>query len=306
MSRGYEPEEFIGSREVSEERERKAHPPAGNGEPRDQVQDERAQGAGSQTNPSAARSPEVRKVYEIRGRTYRLRTSEIATMVEAGKFRAIAQEDLAEFAYGNDKSRMRPDVENLIRQGLVLVKAVPHEEKGSRQLLTLTKAGHRFLTVNRIAGKDQTLYFGFAKPREAHHDADLYRLYQKAADKIERGGGRNLRVVLDYELKKLIYHDLAKLGPDRATAKSKRTVAERHGLQVVRGKIPLPDVRIEYDAPDGDRARVDIELATRHYRGRSLAEKVLAGFSMYAHASDVSNLRRVLDQRELTAEILSL
>ena len=129
------------------------------------------------------------------------------------------------------------------------MKSIPDEEKGSRQLLTLTKSGHRFLTENRIAGKDQALYFGFAKPREAHHDADLYRLYQKAADKIERGGGRNLWVVLDYELKKRVYHELAKLGPDRASAESKRTVAERHGLQVVRGKIPLPDVRIEYDTP---------------------------------------------------------
>jgi len=43
-----------------------------------------------------------------------------------------------------------------------------------------------------------------------------------------------LRVVLDYELKKRVYHELAKLGPDRASAESKRTVAERHGLQVVR------------------------------------------------------------------------
>jgi hypothetical protein len=51
---------------------------------------------------------------------------------------------------------------------------------------------------------------------------------------------------------------------------------------------------------------VDIELATSHYRGRHLAEKVRAGFSIYAHANDVSNLRCVLDQRELTAEILSL
>jgi len=306
MARGYEPEEFIGPREVSEERERKAQQPSRNGEPRDQVREEREQGAGSQTNPVAARSPELRKVYEIRGRTYRLRTSEIATMVELGKFRAIAQEDLTEFAYGSDKGRMKPDVENLFRQGLVQMKSVTHEEKGSRQLLALTKAGHRFLTENRIAGKDQALYHGFTKPREAHHDADLYRLYQKAADKIERGGGRNLRVVLDYELKKRVNHDLAKLGPDRVSAESKRTVADRHGLQVVRGKIPLPDVRIEYDTPDGERARVDIELATSHYRGRHLAEKVRAGFSIYAHASDVSNLRRVLDQRELTAEILSL
>jgi hypothetical protein len=306
MARGYEPEEFIGPREVSEERERKAQQPSRNDESRDQVREEPAQGAGSHTDPGAARSPELRQVYEIRGRTYRLRTSEIITMVEVGKFRAIAQEDLSEFTYGSDKGRTRPDVENLIRQGLLQMKSIPHEEKGSRQLLTLTKSGHRLLTENRITGKDQALYFGFAKPREAHHDADLYRLYQKAAAKIERGGGQNLRVVLDYELKKRVYHELAKLGPDRASAESKRTVAERQRLQVVRGKIPLPDMRIEYDTPDGDRARVDIELATSHYRGRHLAEKVRAGFSIYAHASDVSNLRRLLDQRELTAEILSL
>ena len=306
MARGYEPEEFIGPREVHEEPANKAQRPSRNDELRDQVREAREQGTASQTNPGTARSPELRKVYEIRGRTYRLRTSEIATMVEVGKFRAVAQEDLTEFAYGSDKSRMRPDVENLIRQGLVQMKSIPHEEKGSRQLLALTKAGHRFLTESRIAGKDQALYFGFAKPREAHHDADLYRLYQKAVDKIDRGGGRNLRVVLDYELKKRVYRDLAKLGPDRASAESKRTAAERHGLQVVREKIPLPDVRIEYDTPDGERARVNIELATGHYRGRHLAEKVRAGFSIYAHANDVSNLRRVLDQRELTAEILSL
>jgi len=306
MARGYEPEEFIGPREVPEERDQKAHPPSRSDEPRDQAREERGQGPDSQTNPGTARSPELRKVYEIRGRTYRLRTSEIAAMVEVGKFRAIAQEDLAEFAYGSDNGRMGPDVENLFRQGLVQMKSVPHEEKGSRQLLALTKAGYRFLTENRFAGKDQALYFGFAKPREAHHDADLHRLYQKAAGKIERAGGRNLRVVLDYELKKRVFHDLAKLGPDRASAESKRTVAEQNGLQVVRGRIPLPDMRIEYDTPDGERARVDIELATSHYRGRHLAEKVRAGFSIYAHASDVSTLRRVLDQRELTAEILSL
>jgi hypothetical protein len=306
MARGYEPEVVTGPREVPEEPERKAQQPSRNEESRDQVREERAQWAGSHTDPGAARSPELRQVYEIRGRTYRLRTSEIATMVEVGKFRSIAQEDLTEFAYGSDKGRMRPDVENLIRQGLVQMKSISQKEKGSRQLLALTKSGHRFLTENRIARKDQALYFGFVKPREAHHNADLYRLYQKAVDKIERGGGRNLRVVLDYELKKRVYHELAKLGPDRASAESKRTVAEQHGLQVVRGKIPLPDVRIEYDTPEGQRARVDIELATGHYRGRHLAEKVRAGFPIYAHASEVSNLRRVLEQRELTAEILSL
>jgi hypothetical protein len=94
MARGYEPEEFIGPREVSEEREPKAQQPSCNEESRDQVREEPAQGAGSHTDPGAIRSPELRQVYEIRGRIYRLRTSEITTMVEVGKFRAIAQEDL--------------------------------------------------------------------------------------------------------------------------------------------------------------------------------------------------------------------
>jgi hypothetical protein len=60
---------------------------------------------------------------------------------------------------------MRPDVENLIRQGLVQMKSIPHEEKGSRQLLTLTKSGHRFLTENRIAGRNQP--FTLALPNHA-------------------------------------------------------------------------------------------------------------------------------------------
>jgi len=47
MARGYEPEEFIGPRQVSEERERKAQQPSRNDESRDQVREERAQGAGS-------------------------------------------------------------------------------------------------------------------------------------------------------------------------------------------------------------------------------------------------------------------
>ena len=75
---------------------------------------------------------------------------------------------------------------------------------------------------------------------------------------------------------------------------------------MVRGKIPLPDLRIEYETRGGEVARVDLELVTEHYRGRTLAEKVCAGFSIYAHAQDAAGLRRVMDQRELTAEILSL
>ncbi|HKW35199.1 MAG TPA: hypothetical protein VJN92_19465 [Candidatus Acidoferrum sp.] len=42
------------------------------------------------------------------------------------------------------------------------------------------------------------------------------------------------------------------------------------------------------------------------YRGRYIAEKVRAGFSWYTPRRQADRLRRVLDQRELTAEILCL
>jgi hypothetical protein len=303
MSRGYQPEEHLDPRGPSEGREPTVSEEPKTDEAREQVRNDASPSPGREPNRVATRPAEPRTVYELRGRTYRLRNSEIATMVELGKFRAVATEDLAEFVYGGKNDRMRPDVENVVRQGLAEMKSIPHEEMGSRQLLTLTKNGHGFLTQTQSAGKGQALYHGFTKPREAHHDANLYRLYQKAAAKVERKGGRNLRVVLDYELKKHLYRDLAK---DRNSSDRKHAIAEKLGLQVVRGKIPVPDVRIEYETRDGERARVDLELATSHYRGRNLSEKVRAGFSLYAHADDISNLRRILDQRELTAEILSL
>jgi hypothetical protein len=306
MSRGYQPEDHLDPRVTSAERRTKASDLPKPGEAREQASDDGPLSSPQEPDRVAIRTTEPRTVYELRGRTYRLRTSEVATMVELGKFRAVASEDIAEFVYDGNKDRMRPDVEQLFRQGLIEMKSIPHELIGSRQSLTLTKNGHRFLTQTQSAGQGQVLYHGFTKPREAHHDADLYRLYQKAAAKIDGQGGRNLRVVLDYEMKKRLYRDLAKFGNGRKSASVKQAVAETHGLKVVRGKIPVPDVRIEYETRDGDRARVDLELATGHYRLRNLAEKVLAGFAIYAHADEASKLRRILDQHELTAEILSL
>jgi hypothetical protein len=306
MSRGYQPEDHLDPRVSSGERGANAGDPQKPDEFRERASNDGPQSPAHEPDRVASRSTEPRTVYELRGRTYRLRSSEVATMVDLGKLRAVASKDLAEFVYDGNNDRMRPDVEDLFRQGLVEMKSVPNELIGSRQLLTLTKSGHRFLTQTQSAGKNQVVYHGFKKPREAHHDADLYRLYQKAAAKIEDQGGRNLRVVLDYELKKRLYRDLAKFGEDRKSASAKRTVAETHGLKVVQGKIPVPDVRVEYETRDGERARVDLELATGHYRLRNLVEKVLAGFSIYAHADEASKLRKILDQRELTAEILSL
>lgn len=260
----------------------------------------------SPERPSPDRQPEIplrdaRTALYDRDRGYRLRKSEIHTIVELGKFRVIATHDLAEHAYGGERETAERDLESLFRQGLARQGTFAGPEANPRELLTLTKRGYRLLRANRLAPKQQAVYYGFVKPREANHDADLYRLYQKEAARIAKQGGTNLRVVLDYELKRIINRETARLG---TTARPE--IAARHGLQMVRNKIPVPDLRIEYETRGGDMARINLELVTEHYRGRHVADKVHAGFSLYTPHGEADHLRRVLDQHELTAEILSL
>ena len=45
--------------------------------------------------------------------------------------------------------------------------------------------------------------------------------------------------------------------------------------------MQFPDVRIEYEQPDGREGREDLELATEHYNSRQMAAKRAAGFTMH-------------------------
>jgi hypothetical protein len=246
------------------------------------------------------------RAYYIRDRAYLLRDSEIHSMKEIGKFRVIAAADLARYAYGDDSKRMERDLQRLERESLVSEKTLEISQKKTLRVITLTKAGHRLLKRTNQLPDNQAIYHGLVKSREAQHDADLYRLYQKEAARIERAGGRPVRVILDYEIKRDLNRDLALLGPEKDDPDRKQEIAAKHGLEIVNGKIPIPDMRVEYVDAELALQRVDLELATREYRPRSLAEKAKAGFSIYGRAEDASRLRRILDERELTREILTL
>jgi hypothetical protein len=251
--------------------------------------------------PKDPRSPGSSRVLYERDRAHKLRSSQVHTLSNLAKFRVIATDDLAKHSYRDDREGMQQDVSNLIRQGLVRCGTFEGPDANPRALLTLTKTGHRLMRANRLVPKGQSTYHGFVKPKEANHDADLYQLYQKEAGKILDKGGRNLRVVLDYELKRKLNRDFARFGTE-----SRPEIAARHGLQVVGNKIPVPDLRIEYENREGDMGRVDLELTTENYHPRQIAEKARAGFSLYASPSDADRVRRILDQHEITAEILTL
>ena len=246
------------------------------------------------------------RTYYVRDRAYRLRESEMQSLKEIGRFRVIPVSDLAKYAYGGNRERMEKDIRGLARQSLLTDKTVEISQKKTLRVVTLTKAGHRLLKRTNQLPDNQPIYHGLVKPREVKHDADLYRLYQKEAARIERSGGRPVRVILDYEIKRNLNRDLTLLGPEKDNLDRKAEVAEKHGLALVNGKIPVPDMRVEYEDAELLLQRVDLELATREYRPRSLAEKAKAGFAIYGRAEDAPRLRRILDDRELTREILTL
>jgi DNA-binding MarR family transcriptional regulator len=256
--------------------------------------------------PKDVPSRDSRAVLYDRYRGYDLRESEIQTLTDLGKFRVINAEDLARHGYAGDRGRMERETESLMRQGLVEEKRFETSISKSARIYTLTKAGRRLIDRSGRVPIDQEIYAGFVKPREAKHDAELYRVYQKEEDRIERRGCRVRRMLLDFELKKKVNRDLTRLGPEKDDPDKKRDVAERHGLRVVHGRIPVPDLQIEYQMPDQSIARVNLELTTADYRPGQIADKARAGFTLYSHGDDASHVRRVLSDRELTAEILSL
>jgi hypothetical protein len=249
-----------------------------------------------------------RSHYADRDRTYALRRSEIHALTEVGKFRVVGVDDLATFVYNGDRERMRSDLRNLSRQGLIEHRGTSPLKKESRRVLTPTERGERLIRRHGFVPEDQAIYSGLVKPKEAEHDTDLYRMYHKAAVEIERKGGKVLGVQLDYELKEKLYERLgrAQARGEGETQRLKETFARDLQLPVVHGKVSFPDLRIEYATQENEIARLDLELATRHYHAGHIAEKARAGFQLYARPQDTAGLRRVRDEHEITAAILSL
>jgi len=94
--------------------------------------------------------------------------------------------------------------------------------------------------------------------------------------------------------------------PDKDQRHERISIASQFDLKVVHGKIPIPDLRIEYEDDCRDVRHLDLEIATRDYRPQGLGEKAKAGFHMFARQQDHAKLRRVLDTQEISARIFAL
>src|SRR5205814_7615138 len=126
-------------------------------------------------------------------------------------------------------AHMRQDLENLRAQGLVEERTFLRAHKSARRMVTLTEPGYRIVKKSSGPREGQKIYHGFVKPRELDHDADLYKVYQKAVERIQdQGGGKPVRVRLDFELKEAINREkqAARTLPEKERAMRLRAVAE--------------------------------------------------------------------------------
>ena len=223
---------------------------------------------------------------------YALRGSEVRILAATGSFRVIPQGDLERA--GLAPRRTAKDVAHLRREDLLI--STPYVVGRERcALLTLTEAGRALLENSRREHTvfDQAFRSGPSKQRELAHDSRLFQAYVSAAEGIERDGGRIRGIRLESELKTAYQRFLQEPNRHRPNSTGRprndldaiRHWASAHGLPVTEDSVRFPDLRIEYERPDGSRAHEDIEVITPNYRGAHLATKAAAGFSAYRYPS---------------------
>lgn len=255
----------------------------------------------------------------------KLHEQEKQLLLEAGRFRVLTVKDIAKNIYAGDERAARSSLRYLKEQGMISLDTVNARRDGRARpveridVVTLTKDGEKLARHANALEPGQRLYHGLVKPREVEHDAQIYRAYMKEAARIERAGGANLRVQLDFELKSQIQkaiHAEQKANSDRDISEIKQQVARQFELPYVNDGIQIPDARIEYDLPrkgdptvdQGPRTgHDDIEVLTAAYSPSHLRSKAQAGFHVYASASDRASLTaKIEDDHHLMERVLDL
>lgn len=224
-------------------------------------------------------------------RDYRLSGDDVRALATVGAFRVVPANELREL-HSRSPTRLARDLERLQDNGLI--RTMPHVVGTKRTfLVTLTERGRDLLESRRTRSNSgearQAYYAGVKRPRELAHDARVHAAYLKVADRLAERGARIRRVVLEEELKADYQRFLQRGNRGRSDARGvpERAVelvarwAREHDLHHENGHVQIPDLRIEYEEPDGRHAVEHIEVVTPHYRGAHAAAKRAAGFSQF-------------------------
>ncbi len=250
-------------------------------------------------NLDLPRGPDREIVHDARDREYTLRGSETRTLSTVGAFRIVSAGDLRDH---NDRPAdpRSGDLRHLREEGLIRTERLA----GHRDVaVVLTKEGRDVLEAHRRDHSPdhrqdqrdhrQEFYAGLKKPREAEHDSQVYRAYLREAERLAERGARIDRVELDYELKREYQQWLHERDRDRDDADGRpdreaheiEEWAHDHDLPYFDDQVRFPDLRIEYQEPDGRWEHQDVEVTTVHYRGAHGRAAARSGFSSYRGSS---------------------
>lgn len=250
-----------------------------------------------------------------------LREQERQVLNEVGRFRVVRVDDLRETVYQRNAGQLERDLRYLRQHGLVETQHVNARRDGRLdkieriEVVTLTKSGRDFVRQTGDLPANQTVYSGLVKPREAEHDAQIYRAYLREAEQIEKAGGTNLLVKLDFELKSEVQkaiHAAKQAAPGRDMNAIKQEVAAEFELPYTNDHIQIPDARIVYDlikdqGQGTQSGHADIEVLTAAYRPGHIQAKAQSGFHVYASSADRASLGlQVEDEHGMTRDILDL
>ena len=230
-----------------------------------------------------------RREYDPRNTTRNKEQRIQAALADVGMYRNVSYRDLAESQFGGHPYTTRRAVDGMIRDGLVVEHHAKGPKGGKYKVLTLTEAGARKArqcAVKQGLDQGQQTWSGLVKKGELSHDTAVYRAAQVETRRLLEGGARIRRVRIDAELKKHVARatEQARAKEGKAAADAARLKAAQDlELPLKDGKVVYPDAQIEYQDSEGRSGRVNVEVASEHYSGKSIAAKAQAGFQMHGN-----------------------
>ena len=214
-----------------------------------------------------------------------------AALVDVSVHRVVAYQDLIDAQFDGHPYAGRRGIDRLKRAGLLEEGELTGPQGGSYKVLAATKGGARVaekMVARHGYASTQRTWAGLGRPADLTHDVAVYRAVIEARRQLAKQGAALRRVRLDAELRREVASRSeaarAQQGKAAADQARRRTAQELH-LPIQRdGSVLYPDAQIEYEIehPDGlTTGRVNIEVASEHYRGAHLVAKAAAGFAVY-------------------------
>ena len=224
-------------------------------------------------------------------------------LADIGIYGAVSYRDLAEAHFGGHPYTTRRAVNAWTREGLAKESTAKGPKGRPFKVLTLTRKGAAAIRdLDAGQGLDPGQHIRSAARLLQHaqlaHDTAIYRACGKERRRLLERGAAIRRVRLDGELKSAVAR---KSESARARDGRRAADAERHraagelGLPIdAQGRVLYPDAQIEYTDAEGRSGRVNVEVASGHYRQGSVRAKAAAGFRMHANGPAGARVLRAL------------